>query len=575
MPPTTHSLSRHLLKRSDLDQLGVPTEQVVRWLANGWLEQIGTLPIDDPQGDVVFAVADPDLREDLTRQLQALGRAEVVVSPTRARSLLLRCSLLGAQREHAALEVSSPPSAAPDRAPTDGEPGPRDLLAEVFADSRVVEALAGEAEAIAHEVSQLLASAREAARLDLLDAVSAAVAESQPLLPHVSEPTNADGEPAPGEQAERDPEPEPSAPEPPTAPAEDEDGADLDADDGSADDAADDFFDADDLLDAFGRRGREPAQESTSARGRADFGESTLPVEPALAGSSGAAGASSQDSEPASHGAAANVDAEPEVPATMESAATTGSTTELDELLIAPAVEPPTTDFAPAATTETFRESGAEAALPDPMSTTVAGVPPAVEVHEATVGRQLAGLEPATATTTDTPPIVARESASGDMLQEVTAALVALRTTLTELAGRPPSSPTAATPPSPLDVQPLVAALQQGAATAEAAAAAQSKALESIDARLDRLGERIEHGVALAVHAAIGQRPAESPTTPVILPWTAGGSPRSTMALMALCVLVTAWSAVLWLKTGDSRLALGTLVAANAIGCVLLLGRRR
>ncbi|MBP8302015.1 MAG: hypothetical protein KA020_16730, partial [Planctomycetes bacterium] len=49
---------------------------------------------------------------------------------------------------------------------------------------------------------------------------------------------------------------------------------------------------------------------------------------------------------------------------------------------------------------------------------------------------------------------------------------------------------------------------------------------------------------------------------------------RTTVALFAIGFLVLCWTVIFWFKTGSPRLALGTLIGANVVGCCLLVGRR-
>jgi hypothetical protein len=578
MPTPTHSLSHHLLKRSDLEQLGVPTAQVVRWLGKGWLEQIGTLPIDDPNGNAVFAVADPALRAELTQQLQVLGRTEVVVSPTRSRSLLLRCSLLGSPRQSEAAGATAPGHTTRSESDAATEVPlapmvPRGLLEEVFSDPRVVEALADEAQAIVAEVNQLLTSAREAARLDLLDAASAAVAEpAQPEgapAPAATEaPTSPDESASPAEgpgQATPDHEPPP-----------DDDEAATEGDEAGDDEG--DFFDADDLFEAFGKRQPAVRDAATVANPTptdtmppaATVVTSTLPPADAMpnAADTTIVTAAADVIEPATapEPSSSWLDAPTQAPNSPDPRPTEA---ELDELLAPSSAVTPSTEFG-------------EKPLPfhDGIDATAADAPTGPATAPAAA---VAVAEPTRGTPTQVDPTplampgdtLLPHGTAAATLDTVAAFLGELRQTLVELAQRSsaaPPSPPSETPP--LDVTPLVAVMQEGLAQTREHTASQAKALHNLEARLGQLGERIEHGVALAVHAAIAHQPHGTahpqPTAPTATP----GS-RKTLAMLAMCVLLVAWSAVLWFKTGNARLALGTLVGANAIGCAMLLGRRR
>jgi hypothetical protein len=83
------SLQRHLLTRSDFARLQVPAADVLAWLADGSLDQIGALP-GAGIGDPVFTVTSEALRERLESLLRAAGRRDVVLAPREVRTFLLR-----------------------------------------------------------------------------------------------------------------------------------------------------------------------------------------------------------------------------------------------------------------------------------------------------------------------------------------------------------------------------------------------------------------------------------------------------------------------------------------------------
>lgn len=587
MPTPTHSLSRHLLKRSDFELLGVPTAQVVRWLGKGWLEQIGNLPIDDPNGDAVFAIADPALRADLTQQLQGLGKTEVVVSPMRSRSLLLRCSLLGSPRPQDHAQALADELAGTVAIGDALEPPvvPRDLLAEVFRDPRVVEALAEEAQAIVAEVNQLLSSAREAARLDLLDAASAAAAETPTDASSADEihaATPAEPEPAAPQPAE----PEPAGPdhEPP-----------AEADPAEGDDGDGDFFDADDLFETFGNRqsavraeaAAEPPTPLEAMPLSAPDTPSPLPAaedQPVSTADLAVlpTAEADQPDEPDQPDQPDQPD-EPDAPIAAQetseplSAAAPSHETvldprpteaELDELLAPSDAVTHSAEFGgePVAFHETATTGTPATTAGQQIDTAPAAPAPEPEPAPAesdAIAPQPSGIQVDSKAHVDAAPAA---------LTAVTAFLGELRQTLVELAQRHSAPPPAPAPS--LDVQPLVLVMHEGLAQTREHTASQAKALGALEDRLGQLGKHLEQGVALAVHAAIANQPkattTHSPTVAITTP-----AHRQGLAMLALCVLLVGWSAVLWFKTGNARLALGTLVAANAIGCAMLLGRRR
>ena len=51
-----------------------------------------------------------------------------------------------------------------------------------------------------------------------------------------------------------------------------------------------------------------------------------------------------------------------------------------------------------------------------------------------------------------------------------------------------------------------------------------------------------------------------------------GRSPA--VVLGAISLIVLGWSILFWIKTGSPKLALGTLIGANAVACCILLSRR-
>jgi len=95
MTSSTVSLLQHLLTRSDLTRLEVPSGQVEAWSANGVLVPVAELaPIDAEEGpgEQVFAVTDAAVRADLGSRLAAIGKPTVLLSPPRIRSFLHRAA---------------------------------------------------------------------------------------------------------------------------------------------------------------------------------------------------------------------------------------------------------------------------------------------------------------------------------------------------------------------------------------------------------------------------------------------------------------------------------------------------
>jgi hypothetical protein len=160
---------------------------------------------------------------------------------------------------------------------------------------------------------------------------------------------------------------------------------------------------------------------------------------------------------------------------------------------------------------------------------------------------------------------------TGVSMQRVESFLGELTQALDDLSHRPP--------PPPLDVQPLVEAVQVAFERATARRSATNAVLTTLSDRLGGLGQQVEHGMQQVV-AALSVRADEPRELPRATPAAAPGSSmvapaeRSPIALLALAALVLGWSVLFWFKTDSQHLALGTLIAANLVGCSLLLQRR-
>jgi hypothetical protein len=138
----------------------------------------------------------------------------------------------------------------------------------------------------------------------------------------------------------------------------------------------------------------------------------------------------------------------------------------------------------------------------------------------------------------------AAEPAAGAAMQRVESFLGELRGTLVEIVQRPQAPA--------VDLQPIVAAVGE-------------------------FGLRVEHGVAVGVHAALSghQHPQPAPVSaPMPVHYVPQRIGRTGLLLSAVALLLLCWGAVLWFKTGNAELALGTVIGANLVGCCLLAGRR-
>lgn len=546
MTPDIPSLSQHLLTRSDLADLAVPAGDVVRWLSSGTLQQIGTLSRDGADGEPVFAVTDRAVREDLAGRLTALGKDEVVFSPLRVRSVLMR-ALLALHGTVNIEVIGETPAAATAETEFGAAEAIGDALAEAATD-------------LEREVTQFLEMARDEARLEALERAAEFAAQEAmetPIEPEYEQlPPDVEfdfgGEPAP--------EAEPS-----------EDG---------------EFFDVDDLTDELDSWGPQPAHDPAPA---ADPTPDDTQPEPAA---DAALTTTMTEAEPevASPQNAIEADVfaafdafEKPAPATTAAAVPEPGTSIQEDVFAAfdafeaPAGEP---------SLEELVEPEAAAALADdapvPVEDEVAAETtdevtavtetveePAVEAAEierepeaqAEAAAAAAAAQVAVALETHEPVVASRSEPAGTAVapsmtsqgfERIESYLADLKAALLEIAQRPQP----ASPPAPhvqveaVDMQPLVAAVGE-------------------------FGARVEHGVAIAVHAALSSHTQKPASTPVAVPFVHAPANRSHFVLLTVTVLLTCWAAIFWLKTGSANLALGTFLGANAIACCMLVGQRR
>lgn len=181
--------------------------------------------------------------------------------------------------------------------------------------------------------------------------------------------------------------------------------------------------------------------------------------------------------------------------------------------------------------------------------------------------------EPANDESPDEAAEFAMTSATMDRVQDF---LGELKTALVEMAQRPAPQPDPEQ--NKIDVEPLVQAVQAGFERSAEQATQTTSALASLAARMGEFGERVESGVASTVRSMHAPHAAES--GPVMAMAAAptefveDGSRRQRLVIGAVALLIVCWSILFWFKTGSPRLALGTLVGANAVACCLLLARR-
>jgi len=147
-------------------------------------------------------------------------------------------------------------------------------------------------------------------------------------------------------------------------------------------------------------------------------------------------------------------------------------------------------------------------------------------------------------------------------LDKVNEFLDELKGTLVELVQQQPA-------PQPTDLGPLVEALQQGFGHSAAHAEATSTALTSIGERVAALTDQVERVAA--------RKP--QPTSRRVVATPAAKQRDATQGLQtavitAVVLIVLGWSLLFWIKADSPRLALGTLIGANAIACCMLLSQR-
>jgi hypothetical protein len=268
------------------------------------------------------------------------------------------------------------------------------------------------------------------------------------------------------------------------------------------------------------------------------------------------------DLEPLPEGGTATVESTPEDPSAAE--------TRLgDEEVVPPQIATTTIEATDQGTLEDMLNTAPTATEPatDPADRSEPTFEEAAVSVDAAPEAEDPDLALATAEIAEEPHPVATSTSSDAAMQRVESFLGELRGVLVELASRPQ--------PPAVDVQPLVAAVQQGFTQTKELSTATDTALASLTTRIGDFGNKVEHGVALAVHAALGNKSAAA--APAMMPPNAYVVPRqdrTSLALFAIGFLVLCWTVVFWFKTGNPRLALGSLIGANVIGCCLLVGRR-
>lgn len=662
--------------------MGVPAGEILGWLAEGDIEQVGALAGNDGE-DPVFTVA-PRLRDALSDRLARIGKTAVVLSPLRVRSFLLRSLLHGA---HPPLDTGSelPIQQVASEVPVEA-------LAQHLLTTDLAQVLHEAAADLDTDVAALLQLAQEEAQLELAKAIEETAA--------------ARGAEPPGYV---------------DAPSTDEDHAAE----------SEECFDVDDLRELLGdfEDEPEPAKEPDEAKfERADDdaipepapgnGRVSMEVEPSrnepipATTSPPAADPVQESTMPSTHQAQPEAALEPEHEAPNEAmsgapeaeleqtsqpepsaaacegderAALTEAAAVLEQLLgdapsSTPFLEPSEIQSAlaaldidepapsrstaavqaesfataaPAAESAVPPDSGPKteapgadtpnAAIPtpearsEPASTAGAGnsigsadaalaeasadaasdtasamaIEPAADAGDAAIDAPVAEVVPVAPADEAAPRAAAapaqpmaepmaqpaRSSRSADpapaadtpatagsghevlgaAMQRVDAFLDRLKAALVEMAARP-ATPAPAPAPLPmpaaptLDMAPLVGAIDGGFAKAVQQSEAAAHALTGLADRIDGLGRRLEASTGATV--AAWQTASTTNVRPTAPHFVLPRSNAMPWVMLAVAGLVTAWSVLFWFKTGSPRLALGTLVGANLVGCCLLAGRR-
>ncbi|MGK0153708.1 MAG: hypothetical protein ACI9SE_000656 [Neolewinella sp.] len=202
---------------------------------------------------------------------------------------------------------------------------------------------------------------------------------------------------------------------------------------------------------------------------------------------------------------------------------------------------------------------GAEPAAESPPEATVE--PVASTLAEPTAEIPAAGTTPNSTSPTDEEFVLTNNSV--DKVQDF---LGDLKSALVEMAHRPQQA---------VDVEPLVEALQAGFERSAEQAAQTSTAVASLSEHMSQFGRNIEGGVAKSIDTIQRNQVTGQASINASEPSFVGGQAKNqAVVLGAISLVVLGWSILFWIKTGSPRLALGTLIGANAIACCLLLSRR-
>jgi hypothetical protein len=552
------SLSQHLLTRSDLAQLEIPAARVAHWLSKGWLEQVAALSAEHGVPNPVFAVLDDQLKDELSSRLVELGKAEVVFSPLRIRSVLLR----------SLLRTSTDSSSVHDH--TTGNPvyPSGDPLLDALPDSLLSKTLKLAAVGLANEAQHAVALARAEAHLEILEkAVSATVARSFVTSSGSLPATKAA--------------PDPTIDPPNGVPASEEhmelqyqaDDLELDLTNVASDEEH--FFDVGDLMVSFTEDLDDSADLQPSPVELLDSPQDELVQQ----GSGLAmvmdlqapeATAAPDATEPLDPYSATLETPSPEFIEVSGSGQGEMEMAEQEEQVIAQFPESnveQVLDYL-AASMQDFAEDNASGREPSfhetPMEFKQGNVDDSMSVAQEPAAL-VAGSQ---GNLCDS--VVPASSVEFQALTKVENFLAELRSSLIQIADRPQVES--------MNFQPIADAIAENAKASQAAAKDGVDCLRQLGDRVAALGKHFEHGLALAVHAAISCQASKDSVAPAVAPSSAIVAKtvdRTVTVVAAIAFLLACWSIVLWWRTGNAKLAIAVLVGANAIGCCLLASRRR
>jgi hypothetical protein len=533
MSSSTDDSLDNLLTRSDLAKLEIPPTELCTWIAEGWLEQIGVLPATSPESkdEPVYAIVSRRLRKELATRLTALGKPAAATSPLLARAQLLRLLLA---RKGIVLPMGTGSSDAP---------GGKDLLEDLATGL------------LGADLAQALQDAATDLDVEVDKALAAYATVPDPAQPPADTPPVAAGREGAaqpnnavvsaevagmGEAAEQ------RQPGPP----------DL------IDISGAEWFDAKALLEEVFdwefSEGDLEAQEL--GRTKAPKGPGATAGAPAPAdGTAESAGAASMGQEEtggpprmsplATDGAAAVADEDaPEEAAAVKNKSNEQITeAELAELVGAmvagDVVEP------------AFHERGVRSSDQTAKAVAEQVVP---EVTVAVVDAIAAAVESRIADAADEAAPRARLD-----LSPIAEGLQQLRGAVAALGQRPPAT---------IDLAPLVHAIETGFAASTSGHQQLVHAVQALGGDLrTTVGQAGQTGQPLAQTRATAGEQEPAQRDRVLVPVAASFRPGP---LLLVAGLMLCWAAVLYLKTGDARLTLGSCLAANFVGSAFLGFRR-